>query len=354
MSRVLNGFRNPREETKERVLQAVADLGFVPDGAARALSGRLKEVVGVVIRRVRWIETSEDVFTEEYESLQFPDVINRGIELAARRHGFDLLTSSVESDDRDVSGRLAAFAAKTDGLILHDRILGSAELGRLSRRIPVVTLANVATPTTMNVRGDNCSGMKDLARHLLVDHAYRTIAFLAGLADSPDSLARRETLWAEAAKTGARLLTGPHWQGNYYAAGGSRAIARLIADEKALPSAIACVNDQTALGVIYALAKYGVEVPGDVAVTGFDDIPMARHIRPELTTVRQPIQQIGATAFELLHSMLGNGGPAGRDVVLPTRLIVRESCGCPPKPTLPTPQVTSGQDRPAGARIMRA
>jgi DNA-binding LacI/PurR family transcriptional regulator len=91
VSRVLNGHRNPREETRRRVLQAVAELGFIPDGAARALNGRLKQVVGVVIRRVRWEETSAGVFTEEYESLQFPDVINRGIELAAQRRGFDLL-----------------------------------------------------------------------------------------------------------------------------------------------------------------------------------------------------------------------------------------------------------------------
>ncbi len=354
VSRVLNGHRNPREETRQRVLRAVAELGFVPDGAARALSSRLKGVVGVVIRRVRWVETSEGKFTEEDESLQFPEVINRGIELAAQRRGFNLLTSSVETDDRDVSGRLTALAGKTDGLILHDRILEPAALGRLSRRIPVVTLAGVATPTTMNVHGDNCSGMRDLARHLLVDHAYRTIAFLAGFADSPDSLARREALTAEAARAGARLLTGPHWQGNYYAAGGRRAIARLIADGKALPSAIACANDQTALGVIYALAEYGVEVPGDVAVTGFDDIPMARHLRPQLTTVRQPIQEIGATAFELLHSMIGNGGAAGRDVVLPTRLILRESCGCPPNTTLSTPRATGGRFRLGGARIMPA
>jgi len=81
VSRVLNGRRNPREETRERVLQAVAELGFVPDGAARALSARLKEVVGVVIRRVRWVQTSEGGFAEEDESLIFTDVINRGIEL---------------------------------------------------------------------------------------------------------------------------------------------------------------------------------------------------------------------------------------------------------------------------------
>src|ERR1035437_6775169 len=86
VSRVLNGHRNPRQETRDAVLQAVADLGFVPDGAARALSARLKEVVGVVFRRP-WVQTSEGVFADEDECLQFTDVINRGIEVAAQRRG---------------------------------------------------------------------------------------------------------------------------------------------------------------------------------------------------------------------------------------------------------------------------
>jgi LacI family transcriptional regulator len=335
VSRVLNGRRNPREETRERVLQAVAELGFVPDGAARALSGRLKEVVGVVIRRVRWVKTSEGAFTEEDESLMFTDVINRGIELAAQAQGFNLLLSSVDADDHDVSGRLLALARKSDGLILHDRVLEPEQLDHLSRRVPVVTLANVATQTTANVHSDNCSGMRDLARHLLTDHGYRTLAFVAGLADSPDSLARGDTIAAEAAAAGALLLTGPQWQGNYYASGGARVIEQLLADGAALPRAIVCANDQTALGVMYALAQHGIEVPGDVAVTGFDDIPMARHLRPQLTTVRQPIQEIGAAAFDLLHSMISSGAPAQRDLMLPTRLIVRASCGCPAPSTSP-------------------
>jgi LacI family transcriptional regulator len=329
VSRVLNGRRNPREETRERVLQAVAELGFVPDGAARALSGRLKEVVGVVIRRVRWVATSDGGFAEEDESLQFTDVINRGIELAAQRQGFNLLLSSVDVDDHDVSGRLLALARKSDGLILHDRVLEPEQLDHLSRRVPIVTLANVATQTTTNVHSDNITGMRDLAAHLLSGHGYRSIAYLAGLADSPDSLARKETLAVEAAASGALMMTGPQWQGNYYAAGGARVIERLLAEGAVLPRAIACANDQTALGVMYALAQHGVDVPGDVAVTGFDDIPMARHLRPQLTTVRQPIQEIGATAFDVLHSMISNGTPAEGDVILPTRLIVRASCGCP-------------------------
>jgi LacI family transcriptional regulator len=339
VSRVLNGRRNPREETRERVLQAVAELGFVPDGAARALSGRLKEVVGVVIRRVRWVEATDGAFAEEDESLIYTDVINRGIEFAAQRQGFNLLLSSVDVDDHDVSRRLLALARKTDGLILHDRVLDPDQLDHLSRQVPVVTLANVATASTTNVHGDNSSGMRELAKHLLADHGYRTLGYLAGLADSPDSIARGEAIAAEGAAVGATLLSGPQWQGNYYAAGGARVIEGLIADGAVLPRAIACANDETALGVLYALARHGIDVPGDVAVTGFDDILMARHLRPQLTTVRQPIQKIGATAFDMLHSLIISGTVAERDITLPTQLIIRESCGCPPPSGLTTARV---------------
>src|SRR5258707_6575005 len=151
VSRVLNGRRNPREETRERVLQAVAELGFVPDGAARALSARLKEVVGVVIRRVRWVQSSEGSFAEQDESLMFTDVINRGIELAAQQQGFNVLLSSVDVDDHDHSGRLLALARKSDGLILHDRVLEPGQLEQLSRRGPVGPAGHVSAPTTANL-----------------------------------------------------------------------------------------------------------------------------------------------------------------------------------------------------------
>lgn len=329
VSRVLNGHRNPRQETRDRVLAAVAELGFVPDGAARALSARLKEVVGVVFRRVPWSETSEGAFAEEDESLQFTDVINRGIEVAAQRRGYNLLIGSVDVDDHDTHRRIMTMARKSDGLILHDRVLEPGRLAQLSQHVPVVTLAGVATQTTANVRGDNGGGMSELARHLIEDHGYLTIAYLAGHADSPDNLARRLALAQEAASAGVMFVEGPQWQGNYTAVSGAKVIGRLLADGVRLPRAIACANDQTALGVMYALAQHGIDVPGEVAVTGFDDIPVARHLRPQLTTIRQPIQELGATAFEVLRSMIGNRDPKDRDIVLPTRLVRRESCGCP-------------------------
>jgi LacI family transcriptional regulator len=277
-------------------------------------------------------------------------MINRGMEVVAQRRGFDLLIRSVEVGDHDTGKRILSLARKSDGLILHDRLLDPAQLARLSRQVPIVTLAGVPTETTANVRGDNRAGMRDLARHLVRDHGYRTVAYLAGHADSPDNLARHETLEAEVTAAGGTFLAGPDWHGNYMAVGGARVIDKLIDARAALPRAIACANDQTALGVMSALAARGIDVPGQVAVCGFDDIPVARHLRPQLTTVRQPIQELGATAFEILHSMISNGEPASREVVLPTRLILRESCGCPPEMAPPAwrtaEPVAEGRPRP--------
>ena len=338
VSRVLNGQGNPRADTKQRVEQAVAELGFVPDGAARALSVRLKEVVGVVVRRPQWHDAS--MFADEDENLQFPDMINRGMEIVAQRHGFDLLIRSVDLDEPDAGRLIFALARKSDGLILHDRVLSPEQLDLLSRQVPVVTLAGTPTATTANVHGDNAGGMRELARHLIADHGYLTIGYVAGHEGSPDSLTRGRALAEEAAAAGAVLFDGEEWRGGYQAAGGSRVVEGLIAAGTGLPRAIVCANDQSAIGVMHALALHGIAVPGRVAVTGFDDIPVARHLRPQLTSVRQSIQDLGATAFETVYSMIvrepDTGSTArGRDIALPTRLVRRESCGCQPEPIRP-------------------
>src|SRR3984885_8366029 len=340
VSRVLNGRRNPSPEIRDRVRRAVTELGYAPDSAARALSVRLKEVVGVVMRRPlsagapiptpvlpagpagAWDTAGllgYDAFADETDSLQFHDMLNRGVERAAQRRGFALLLRPVVMID---------YESVRDGLMLHYALLQPSQLDDISRPVPIVTLAGIPSPRTANVGSDNVAGMRALARHLLHDHGYTTLGYLSGYSDSPDSQARLQTLAAEAAAAGAVLYSGPQWQGNYYAAGAAVVTERLMSSDMPLPRVIVCANDLTALGVMYALRRYGVDVPGQVAVTGFDDVPMARHVQPLLTTVRQPIGELGETAFEVLYSMIGHEAPAERDIALPTRLMCRESCGC--------------------------
>jgi LacI family transcriptional regulator len=323
VSRVLNGQGTPRAETRDRVMRAVRELSFVPDGAARALSNGLKEVVGVVFRR----ESGETYLEGEDESFLFIDVINRGIEMGARRRGFDLLISSVGYSDDNVAERIAALAGKADGLILHDRMLSAVGIARMADVVPVVTLAGSPTPASMNVRCDNEAGVRALVQHLVIEHGYKSLGYVSGRADSPDNRTRQRAFETEAAAAGADVDTGPAWQGNYSAAGGANVVESLLAAGRKLPRAILCANDQTALGVIHALAQRGIRVPQDVAITGFDDVPVARHLHPPLTTVRQPMQELGAKAFDILYSRISAAAGAP-DTVLPVELIVRESCGC--------------------------
>jgi LacI family transcriptional regulator len=343
VSRVLNGEKT-RPATQDRVLKAVAELGFVPDGAARALSSRLKHVVGVVFRGIYGPDDAA-TFVDESESLLFGDQINRGVEYAAQRRGFDLLVCSVNVAEHTLTNRIRTAAGKCDGLILHDQVLSSAGVAALARLAPVVSLAGQPGGDVATVRSESADSMRELARHLVEDHGYRRLAYIAGHADSPDNVIRGRSFTEQAQDLGAEVLTGPAWQGDYSAAGGVEIIRGLISLGADLPRAIACANDQTALGVIYALTEHGLDIPGDVAVTGFDDLPFARHLRPQLTTVRQPIQEIGAQAFEVLHSMITadarhtaeTAAPASpvADIVLPTTLVRRESCGCPTEPTTP-------------------
>lgn len=132
--------------------------------------------------------------------------------------------------------------------------------------------------------------------------------------------------------SGARpeLSASPRWVGNYCASGAAVVTERLLAVGTPLPRVIVCANDLTALGVVHVLRRADVTVPDEVAVTGFDDIPMARHLRPPLTTVSQPVGDIGETAFEVLHDMISGEQPAERNTTLPALLVCRESCGCQP------------------------
>jgi len=321
VSRVLNGSGNPRSETREKVMLAVRELSYIPDGAARALSNGLKEVVGVVFRR------GDDLgFEDEAESPLFDEVVTRGIEASAQRTSFDVLISMIGTGD--ATARLSGLAGKTDGLILHDRLISGAALARLAAQLPVVILVGKPSPETMSVRADNQAGMRALVRHLVADHGYRSIGYISGHADSPDSLARAAALEIEARDLGARAITGPRWTGDYSARGGARVIATLLGEHHKLPRAIVCANDQTAIGVMHALDQQGIRVPGQVAVTGFDDVAVARHLHPTLTTVRQPIREMGVIAFDLLHAAITGAPVAQRDVVLPVELVIRESCGC--------------------------
>jgi len=329
VSRVLNGFGQTRATTRERVLAAVSELGFVPNGAARGLSRGSKRIIGLVFAHT---PADDDLLAEEEGSLLFTDSIVRGAEQSAERHGYSLLLSGAGGDHGDHEASVNALTGKTDGLILLDRVLPERRLAPVGKRFPVVLLAGSGrSRSAVTVRVDNEGGMRAIAGHLVGEHGLSRMAFISGFADSPDSIARGAAFGQAVAELGGYLEPFGDLAGDWTSAGAARALQRRLASSSEVPEAVVCGNDQMAVGAIHVLTAHGLRVPEDVAVVGFDDIPLARHLSPTLTTVRQPSRQLGAVAVETLVALLEGAHLAKRDIMLPTELIVRGSCGCRPE-----------------------
>jgi LacI family transcriptional regulator len=326
VSRVLNGHEAIRPATAERVMASVRDLGFVPNASARGLSKGLKRIIGLVFANSWWEDDPESV---EENSLLFADELIRGAQLAADRHSYSLLLLSSGVVQRGHASGFNEVIGKVDALVLLDRVVRQERVGPIAKRIPVVLLAGSGrSRTATTVRVDNVAGMHLLAEHLLLEHGMRRMAFLSGLSDSPDNEARQTAFAQAVSDLGGTCELGGDFSADWTSSGAVAAVTRRLASRRRFPQAIACANDQMAIGAMHALKTAGLRVPEDVAIVGFDDIPVARYLSPPLTTVRQPIRQLGAAAIESLIFRLQGLDPA-RDVVLPTSLIVRGSCGCP-------------------------
>lgn len=336
VSRVLNSQGYARPETRDRVLDAAAELQFVPNGAARQLSSRVKQVVALLFVRppAEKPAEGEDDLAEVESDLLFTDSVVRGAEAAAQRHDYSLLLRGVHAGDIATTTSLTG---KSDGLIVLDQVLPPHRVAPLAARIPLVLLAgNGRSRSGRTVRVDNRGGMEALAEHLVGVHGLRRLAFMAGVESSPDSSTRAEAFRSAVEHLGGACEDpGTAWSADWTGAGAAGAMRRLIQSDRPLPEGIACANDQMAVGVVHALREAGVRVPADVAVTGFDDIPLARYLSPPLTTVRQPSEQLGAVAVDTLVTMIDRDGPPARNVVLPTQLVIRSSCGCRSRPRPP-------------------
>lgn len=355
VSRVLNRDHT-RPATREKVLAAVQELGFVPDGAARGLSRGSKQIVGLVFART----PAEDALMGiEERSLLFTDSVIRGAESSAHHLGYSLLMSGAGAAEDGVVGTTAAIAAltgKVDGLILLDRVLPEQRVAPFAKRFPIVLLAGSGrSRSAVTVRVDNAGAMHAMADHLVNKHGLRRMAFVSGFVDSPDSSTRAEALASALSGLGGTCEPLDEWSADFTSTGALYMMQRRLAAATPLPQAIVCANDQMAIGVLHALTGAGFAVPEDVAVVGFDDIPVASYLNPPLTTVRQPSRQLGAAAVEAVVSLVEGRG-TDREVVLPTELIVRASCGCggptknnryePAQPMVPWDEYTVLQLRP--------
>ena len=341
VSRVLHGQEPVRESTRDRVRAAIKELGYVPDGAAQSLARSRKDVIGLVC--VEHTGLNPNQYDIESMSLLFYDEVMRGVEALIRERHWSLLITYLREDenpgvtpqeDEPVLPRLQALSGKVDGLLIGEGVVPATALARLARRLPVVVVAGDAGLRGVDVvAADNWSGAHALVRHLLIEHGRRRLYHVDGPPSAPDAKIRRLAMQAVIdAQPGARLV-GAH-SGRFSVKSGEAAAERMLADfggpDRELPDAIVCSNDQMAIGVLRTLAARGIRVPEDVALVGFDDIYPATLCDPPLTTVRQPIRGIGERACEQLIERIANPTLRPSVELLPTELVIRSSCGCPP------------------------
>ena len=323
VSRVVNGSPRVSERTRAAVQEAVAELGYVPNRAARALAAGSADAIALVV-----LEPESRLFAEPYFS-----GILRGVSGELADNELQLLVTLIRDErERDRFAQYAA-AHRVDGALLVSVHTGDPlpDLLRRSGTPAVLGGRRSAGETVPYVDSDNPGGALLAVNHLL-SRGRRTVATITGPQDMYVAQCRlagyREALRAAGAPDDERLVAAA----DFTERGGHAAMRRLLA---AAPDvdAVFCASDVMAAGARMALREAGREVPRDVALVGFDDSAVARHMDPPLTTVRQPIEEMGREMARMLLELMDVGRKKGEQVsglqpparVLPTELIRRAS-----------------------------
>ena len=333
VSRVLNGKSVVREETQRQVLEAARTLAYVPNVAARSLSSRRSQTLGIVL---------PDVHGEF-----FSEVI-RGIDLAARQEGYHILVSGSHSDIGEMLAVLGAVRGRVDGLVVMAPDAPPASLHEsLPPDLPLVLLGS-GDPARDTIAVDNYGGARAMMRHLL-ELGHRRIAFVQGPRKNADAKERlrgyRDGLRDAARRAGEEPGARRELDGDFTEEAGAAAAGAALATVPR-PTALFAANDSMAVGALSALAAAGVAVPEEMSVAGFDDIPIARYVTPPLTTLRVDVAELGRRALGLLLDAIRQpSSSAPRRETIAAILVARASTRA-----LRTPDAGAPPDREARRR----
>jgi len=324
VSRVMNEHENVRQETRERVLAAVRSLRYVPHVGARSLITRKTSAVGVLL---------PDLYGEFFSE------IIRGIDDGARRHGLQLLLSSVHGDGAEVGAAIRTMRGRVDGLLVMSPHVDAALLDRnIPATLPLVLINSPPVGTSHpTIAIDSYGGARAMVRHL-VGLGHRSIAHVAGAEHNFDSDERLRGYRDEMARSlpGVAPLV---LRGDFTEQAGHQA-GEILAARTDRPDAVFAANDVMAVGCLTAFRGAGLRVPDDIALAGFDDIPLAALVNPALTTARVRIAELGKSALDQLIASIQSPKRTRRSAqAFVPELVVRESCGAanPPRRRLRRP-----------------
>jgi LacI family transcriptional regulator len=310
VSRAFNGVDNVRSETRERIMAAAAELGYVPHAGARSLSLARAHAIGVVLPDLHGEFFSECV---------------RGMDREASRRGYLLLLSNMHDDSEQSAAALRAMRGRVDGLLVMAPHIPLTSLERaLPAALPSVLInAPGEVATRPGLRLDNRAGAVAMAHHL-VEQGYRHIVHIAGPENNVDARERldgfRDALARLAPDMELRVIAG-----DFNEETGEAAAHEILAGDRPC-DAVFAANDAMAIGCLHTLRTAGKRVPQDIAVAGFDDVPLARYL--SLTTVQVRIAEIGARAVARLIDMVEGKGPGvGAELIAPELVIRATTAG---------------------------
>jgi len=312
VSRILNGTAVVSDAKRTAVDRAIAKLGFVPNPVARGLAGGRTLSIGVV--------------TQAIDS-PFYGAALRGIEAELGDAGYSpLFMSGHWRGDLEARCIEVLNARRVDGLILLTGRLSDTALRAVARSLPVVvTGRTLKAANLISLDFDNREGARLATQHL-IDLGHRRIAFITGDPEHPDAIERQQGYQMALRSAGIRIDPAIVQQGDFSEQSGLAAAERLMSDRRRF-SAIFAANDQMAFGAAVALYRHGKRVPDDVSLVGFDDLAGSVFFVPPLTTIHNPIQEIGQLSARAILRLLAGETPRG-DVPAP-RLVMRESTLAP-------------------------
>ena len=314
VSRVQRGHGPVAAKTRARVAHSIKTLDYRPSPNARSLAASRYGASGIVFPDLSGPYYSEVIYGFERETVEARQSV-----LILGTHGRDGADDLVHD-----------LAARVDGLVIMGRTVPDRLVAELApAKVPVVLLARPAVDGADTVLAENCNSAIELVQHLF-GHGLDDLLFVGDPDASPDA-AERWAGFIEAHRLTGRQRPAPPLVSDFTEGGGHASVrTRLSAglDGQGLPDGLMCANDEIALGALRAARELGIEVPGQLAITGWDDIPVAALVSPALTTIRQPMRELGSTAAVLLAERISAGRREPRHVLLPTSLVLRASCGC--------------------------
>jgi LacI family transcriptional regulator len=313
VSRVLNQTNQVTADTEAQVRRAATALGYTPHAGARSLITRRTHTIGVLL---------PDLYGEF-----FSEVI-RGIDQAVQRYGYHCLVSSAHHSEPQLEAVLRSMRGRVDGLVLMSpEFTGAVSARALPAGFPVVMLnCRSSESSHHSLAVANYRGARAMVKHL-ARLGHRSIAIVEGAAGNFDAAERLRGYRAELRAAGLAGRPELEVAGDFSEESGAVA-ARLLLALESPPTAIFAANDCMAIGAIAAIRDAGLGVPEDIAIGGFDDIPMARYIAPALTSVRVDISALGERAATRLLTIVEQerNDPPTHEII-PTTLVVRQSCG---------------------------